>query len=97
MRQLRPQNEASGLVLTMGSDVLARRSRNQIHTSVLILQKTTKGTKNQGGNHGSLFPWLPFVKDPGFERLGNRGGQDARRKTSSSDIVVQRQLRFGLL
>jgi hypothetical protein len=36
-----------------------------------------------------LFPWLPFVKNPGFERLGNRGGHDARRKTSSSDIAVR--------
>jgi hypothetical protein len=55
---------------------------------IQILQKATKGTKGLGGNHGSLFPWLPFVKIPGFERLADSGGQDARRETSSSALVV---------
>jgi hypothetical protein len=53
---------------------LARRRRNQTHTSVRILQKATKGTKGQGDIYGSLFPLLPFVKIPGFEPPGNRGG-----------------------
>jgi hypothetical protein len=57
----------------------ARRSRNQIHTSVQILQKATKGTKSQGKSCDSLFPLLPFVKTPSFEPLGNRGGKDERR------------------
>ena len=41
---------------------LAQQSRNQIHTSVLILQKATKETKDQGKSRSSLFPLLPFVK-----------------------------------
>jgi len=44
------------------ADCLAQRSRNQIDTSVQILQKATKGTKSQGKNCDSLFPLLPFVK-----------------------------------
>jgi hypothetical protein len=41
---------------------LARESRNQIHSSVLILQKATKETKDHGKSRSSLFPLLPFVK-----------------------------------
>jgi hypothetical protein len=41
----------------------------QSNRSLRILQKATKGTKDLGGNYGSLFPLLPFVKNPGFERL----------------------------
>ena len=47
--------------IQFATDCLAR-SRNQIHTSVLILQKATKGTKDQGKSRSSLFPLLPFVK-----------------------------------
>jgi hypothetical protein len=41
---------------------------HQTHTFVQILQKATKGTKGPGDNYGSLFPLLPYVKIPGFER-----------------------------
>jgi hypothetical protein len=53
---------------------LARRSRNQPHASIQILQKATKGTKGQGKSCDSLFPLLPFVKTSSFEPLENCGG-----------------------
>jgi len=49
---------------------LARLCRSQIHTSIQILQKATKGTKDQGHNYGSLFPLLPSVKFWDLNLLG---------------------------
>jgi hypothetical protein len=48
-----------------------------------ILQKATKGTKDQGGNHGSLLPLLPFVRNPVFERLDLKTGKEPQMHTDS--------------
>ena len=56
-----------------------------------ILQKATKETKGQGDN---IRLFVSFCKILGFGPLGNCRKQDARRKTSSSNIAVPTSLRF---
>ena len=83
---MKPMNLHSTIQIDHGWPSAAEPQPNP---TLQILQKATKGTKDQGGNHGSLLPLLPFVRNPVFKRLDLKTGKEPQMHTDSHGYDIE--------